>query len=344
MRKSEFASGRRVLFLRHCAGLLGVVGLLSVFAPEARADTTETAALLNAYYTYGLFENTVTSAMELTPDLSADEKEQISGSNAQWMSFSMKKLRTRLSGKISQNPKETFRTFVADYTEAEKSGDGLYLKELAEASGLDPEPETYGALRERYSSEQLDPQIRYCARYISEVQTWLDVKRRHADAPSLQQWLAKEPPAPASARKKPAKSSALSALAAAEAPLPEFVSFGDDDLNPMDAFTSKRSERRERVMEQAQAGMAQVAAERDAEEQAYAEKKSVAAQAEADAVSAQARKLAAAEADALSQRQNSWSSRFKKILSGTISGAVGAFTGGVGAEAGVRAADAVFNN
>jgi len=206
---------------------------------------------------------------------------------------------------------------------------------------MDNPPESYVAFKNRYTNQQLDDQIQYCAIYISEVQTWLDVQNKYPDVPTLQTWLNKD----SAPRTAPEATTPANSLAHAEAPLPEFQELdAKEELNPMDAFSQMHDKRRKRVAKQAQAGMAQVAAERAAAESAYADKKATAARAEADAVAAQTRKLATAEENALSQRQNSWSARLKKIVSGTISGVVGAFTGGIGAEAGVRAADAVFNN
>jgi hypothetical protein len=334
---------KRILLARSALCITVLTGLFTVSTAFAAAQ--DTTALLDAYYTYLLLESTVNHTLTLDPAMSPHDQQQIKNSNEQWLDFSLKKLRRNLGKKLGHDAKTAFRAFVADYTAAEKAGNTAFLQQLARAADMQPAPADYTTFSSRYTDAHLAPQINYCARYISEVQTWLDIKSRTPHAPNLQQWLTKDdtPKKRAPAKKK--KPSALNALAAAEAPLPDYVPDEDDDMeNPMDAFSQMRSQRRERVMEQAQAGMAQVAAEREAAESAYAEKKATAAQAEADAVAAQARKLASAEEDALSQRQNSWSARLKRLVSGTLSGAVGAFTGGIGAEAGVRAANAVFDN
>ncbi len=50
------------------------------------------------------------------------------------------------------------------------------------------------------------------------------------------------------------------------------------------------------------------------------------------------------EQEAVEPRANSWMGRLKNIVSATVGAATGAFTGGIGAEAGHQAADALFNN
>jgi FtsZ-binding cell division protein ZapB len=103
-----------------------------------------------------------------------------------------------------------------------------------------------------------------------------------------------------------------------------------------------RKKRSERRLEEAQAGMEQVASERQAAEEEYAAKKTAAAQAEAEAMKRHADKLAATEKDALEQRKNSWVNRLKSIVGATVSAATGAFTGGIGTRAGQEAANAIF--
>jgi hypothetical protein len=112
----------------------------------------------------------------------------------------------------------------------------------------------------------------------------------------------------------------------------------------LDSFAQARQDRRQRALEEAQAGMQQVASERDAAEREYAARKTASAQAEAEAIKRQADKLASTETEALEQRKNSWGNKLKGILSATIGAATGAFTGGIGTEAGTRLADAIFEH
>ena len=132
-------------------------------------------------------------------------------------------------------------------------------------------------------------------------------------------------------------------LAAAEAPLPDFTPMPEGaSSNPMEAFARSRQDKRERALQEAQAGMQQMAMERQAVEQEYAARKSADAQADAEAMRAQAQKLAAVEQEAVDQRANSWMGRLKNIVSATVGAATGAFTGGIGAEAGRQAASCII--
>ncbi len=88
--------------------------------------------------------------------------------------------------------------------------------------------------------------------------------------------------------------------------------------------------------------MQQMAAEREAFEQEAAARALAQAQADAEAMKAQAQRIAGAEEEAMKQRENSWGNRLKRIAGGTVSATIGAFTGGVGAEAGRRAAAEIF--
>jgi hypothetical protein len=107
-------------------------------------------------------------------------------------------------------------------------------------------------------------------------------------------------------------------------------------------FAAARKKKQELRMAEAQAAMQQVAAERQSAEQDLAARKQAEAQAEAVAVQNQAQKLAATEKQALEQQQNSWGNKLKAIVGTTISAAGGAFFGGVGAQAGQMAANALF--
>jgi len=123
----------------------------------------------------------------------------------------------------------------------------------------------------------------------------------------------------------------------------EFVEEEEDDESFLDSFTGLRNEKRDRMLEEAKAGMEQVAAERKAAEDDYAQRKLAAAQKEAEAMKRHAQDLAAAEEQALKQRERSWGSRLKRIVGATVSAAGGAFLGGVGERAGQEAADALFD-
>ncbi|MFH0880126.1 MAG: hypothetical protein V2A34_10475 [Lentisphaerota bacterium] len=116
-----------------------------------------------------------------------------------------------------------------------------------------------------------------------------------------------------------------------------------DAHNPLNDFSQLRDERRQKILEEAQAGMQQVAAERESAEQEYAATKTAAAQAEADAMKRQAEKLAATDAEALDQRKNSWGAKIKSIIGATVQTTASGFTGAIGSRAADEAVHAIFD-
>ncbi len=121
-----------------------------------------------------------------------------------------------------------------------------------------------------------------------------------------------------------------------------FKAEADTESTPRNLFAEARKKKQERRAAEAQAAMQQIATERQNAEQELASKKQAEAQAEADAVKNQAQKLAATEKQALEQQQNSWGNKLKALVGTTISAAGGAFFGGIGAQAGQMAANALF--
>jgi len=127
--------------------------------------------------------------------------------------------------------------------------------------------------------------------------------------------------------------------------MPEFTAAEEPaNANSLEAFGAQRKDRRDRLVKEAQEGMAQVSAERQQAEQELASKKQAEAQAEAEAIKNHAQRLADTEKQALDQEQNSWSAKLKGVVGATISAAGGAFFGGIGAQAGQMAANAIFQD
>jgi hypothetical protein len=174
------------------------------------------------------------------------------------------------------------------------------------------------------------------ARLLSEMQTWMEVRARDPSAPSLDAWIERGSPS------SPPSPTPANPLAVAEARAPAWDGATSAPAGALEAFAQRRRERRALALEQAQAGMQQMAAEREAFEQEAAARALAQAQADAEAMKAQAQRIAGAEEEAMKQRENSWGNRLKRIAGGTVSATIGAFTGGVGAEAGRRAAAEIF--
>lgn len=310
------------------------------------ADTTGNRTMMEAYFRYLLGCQIPIQASGLAADAPAEIQEQVNQAASRWTGDLMARVRSSLEQQWKEEARSKFSLFVATYTTAEKEGDISHLRSLARTSGLSaPLPKSYAELHGMVTAGWLKDDVDSGAALLGEIQTWMDVRARNPDTPPLSAWLARHTPqaTPEPVRMAPAKPSRRDALRNAEAAPAEFQGNTDDAPAAMDTFARARQDRRQRALEEAQAGMEQVAAERDAAEREYAAKKTAAAQAEAEAVKRQADKLAAAETEALEQRKDSWGNKLKGVLSATVGAATGAFSGGIGTEAGTRLADAIFN-
>lgn len=210
------------------------------------------------------------------------------------------------------------------------------LRTIAEELNFDPIPESFSDLQSAVLNQRKDSLLPAAAKFLGEVETWTELPE---GAPSLSAWLSRDAKPAAAPEPEPT----VNPLRAAESSGSAWVPPEENSENPMDAFTQRRNEKREQTLEEAHDGMRQIAGERESYEREQASKELARAREDADAVRAQAQRLAATEEEALAQRENSWGNRLKRIVGGTISAATGAFTGGIGAEAGQRAANAVFN-
>ena len=314
------------------AGLTVAVG-----APPA----TDTGVLLAAYARFVLAREVQTQALNLAQPLTEADARQVADQAAAWMSSETAQLRGQLDDRFGEGARVRFAEFVAAYTAAEGTNDLHYLGRLAGDAKLGETPLEFSALRRLVLDKWLAEPFAAGGQLLGEMQTWVDLRSRNPQTPPLAAWLARKESGAAVAPAVPAKP--VNPLAAAEAQPPDFIPPpAGPPANPMDAFAQSRSEQRDRALQDAQAGMQQMAMERQAAEQEYAAKKLAEAQAEAEAMRAQSLKLAAVEQEAIDQRANSWMGRLKNIVSATVGAATGAFTGGIGAEAGRQAANAIF--
>ncbi|MBP7276215.1 MAG: hypothetical protein KBA51_08445 [Kiritimatiellae bacterium] len=321
--------------------------MLAVTTRGWAAGNSDEAALLSAYYHYGFAQTIGEQCAAMGADLPAGKAEEIKAVAADWVSFNMDGIRQTLETRFPNEARDRFERFVTMFSAALRDQDTETLEAVAQA--ISPGGRADETLMQ-FKQEALAGAQEQAAQLLGEVQTWADLARQGTELPPLESWLMRsEPPdGPASPTPPPppppSPSRKRNPLAEAEAAPTEFVNDPDagDEGNALESFAAMRKARREQVLADAQAGMQQVAQERQAAETEYAAKKTAAAQAEAEAMKAHAQKLAAAETEALEQRKNSWSSRLKNIVSSTVGAAVGAFTGGIGAEAGQRAVQEIF--
>lgn len=270
----------------------------------------------------------------LLQDVDAEKATQVDQAFAAWRKQQLGQLKQDLESEWGENAKEEFSRFSRTLAQATQSGEVGLIQNIAEDLNLRPVPENFSELQSVVLNQRSDSLVPVAAKFLGEVETWLDLPE---GSPSLSAWLNRE------VAPEPTPKPAQNPLRAAEAGGAEWVPPQSGTENPMDAFSRRREEKREQALEEAHAGMRQVANEREGYEREKASIELARAREDAEAMRAQAQRLAATEEEALQQRENSWGNRLKRIVGGTVSAATGAFTGGIGAEAGQRAADAVFN-
>ncbi|NCA81357.1 MAG: hypothetical protein EOM72_01235 [Opitutae bacterium] len=321
-----------------CILSLWLVGLTTSIAAS---PSTEAGVLLAAYTRFVLAREVHAQALNLAQPLPEADARQIADQAGAWMTAETEQLRTQLDARFGEGARDRFAEFVSSYTAAEGTNDLHYLGRLAGDAQLGENPLEFSALRRLVLDKWLADSFAAGGQLLGEMQTWADLRSKNPHTPPLAAWLARAEPVATTAPATPAKP--VNPLAAAEADVPEFIPPpAGPPANPMDAFAQSRAEKRDRALQDAQAGMQQMAMERQGAEQEYAAKKMAEAQADAEAMRAQAQKLAAVEQEAIDQRANSWMGRLKNIVSATVGAATGAFTGGIGAEAGRQAANALF--
>ena len=325
--------------------ILCLLAAMAAASPVAARPATDAGILLNAYTRFALAREVQSQALQMARPLPQDAAGQIREQADAWMASETRQLRADLDDRFNDGAKEAFAGFVSEYTTAESQNDLHYLGQLATDARLGDTPLEFSAMRRLVMDQWLTEPFQNGSRLLGEIQTWIELLQGQSPQPPLAAWLARDQTTPPAVSAPAAPPRPSNPLADAEASLPDFTAMPEDTaVNPMEAFARSRQDKRERALQDAQAGMQQMAMERQAAEQEYAARKSAEAQADAEAMRAQAQKLAAVEQEAVDQRANSWMGRLKNIVSATVGAATGAFTGGIGAEAGRQAADALFNN
>ncbi len=324
---------------------LAILSALIMAQSALAGNISDSEVLLRSFIRFSLTQEVQAQAVALAKGLPEEDAGQVQDAARRWFTGEMSVLRKDLERAFGDTAKDRFKVFVEEYTSAEKALDLQYLAKLSSQAGLSEPPMDFVALRKMALKRWTGRQISSGTRLLSEIQTWIDVRGKQNDVPSLHVWLARDQKpgqfstGAASSGEAP---SPVKSLENAEAKAPEWDPAQAPVGSSMDAFSQMRRERRDRAMQDSQAGMQQMAMERQAAEEEYGARKMAAAQADADAVRAHAQKLASVESEALAQRENSWGNRLKRIIGGTVSAGVGAFTYGIGREAGKRASDELF--
>ncbi|MCX7009045.1 MAG: hypothetical protein NTY53_17655 [Kiritimatiellaeota bacterium] len=327
--------------------VIGILGLLVAACSAATAPVSEHALLLRAYFHVMLIQQMPAQVRHVTQAVPEADAAQIQEALTVWMQTQLATTRAELTTRLGEQSRERFEQFVADYSVAESKGNIRFLTTMVAGLGLEQNPpQTYQALHEFVTTTLLKADLQTASKFLSDLQTWLKLKTNTPDMPPLQAWLNRDQALDAAPKSAPAVAPAPSRaqlLAEREAAPAEFKPEAETSPSARETYAAARKERQARRMEVAQAGMQQVAAERQSAEQEQAAQKTTMAQAEAEAIKNQAQKLAAVEKQAMEQQQNSWGNKLKAIVGTTISAAGGAFFGGVGAQAGQLASDALFS-
>ncbi len=327
---------RSLLAGAFCACVLGSM------AQDAQIDTP-TRVLLKSVYRLGVQGQITAQAKRLAEPLDAQTTVEVESAVDVFRAEIGESIRTELEGVFGTTARDEFGGFVEAFTQAEVANDLDFLARIVSSAGdWGQVPTTYEALRGAMVQDVLKADIETAGKFLADIQTWLDLRKKSDEVPLLRVWLDRDKPMQPVVQESAKPKRKRNPLRDAEASAETFDGSGGDEGSALESFGLARTERRQKALEDARAGMQQVAEERRVAEDEMASKKIAAAQAEGEAVRKQAEKLAASESEAIEQRRNSWSGRLKSILSTTIGATSGAFLGQVGSRAGEAAADAVF--
>ncbi len=308
------------------AGLCALALLCVSGGTRGESPASPSGALVANYLRYLLLNHVNAQGADIIAQapaaLQADLRARLDG----WRSSFQETIRTDLEQSLGANARPLFEEFIDTFTHAEQAKDLVYLEQLGSQVGWSG-PATSGfEVFRRWGIQQW---------MSSDMQAGVDLLgEMGAQAEAMAQKPAVSPSPPRLANPLRDAESAAPPLEAGE------VSNGA----PLRQFSGLREERREKAQEQAQAGMEQVAAEREAWEQEYASDVEAKAQVEAEAMKSQAERLAATDEEALEQRKNSLKSKFVSVLAGVASSTVSGFTGAVGGRAADEAVRAIFDD
>lgn len=318
---------------------INILLLTGVMVPAAWGVATgkpDSAVLLNNYIRYQVSQSAMSQSFALTGNKDQQIQDEVRQAAANWLTGQNKKIKADLEGTLGDSASAEFQKFWVEFEAAESAGDKAYLGQLKTAAGIDA-VQDYPSLRRKVLDAGLSSDVAECGALLSAIEGWLEaVDKGKLKKGTLSKWINGE----ISIEQKPVDP--LQAMEADAEPFVVDVKAKDD--NPLDTFKSQRDAKRKKALEDAKAGMAQVASERQAAESEYAAKVQAAAQAEAANLQKHADRLSASEKEAFEQRQKSFGNRLKNVVSATIGAATGAFTGGVGARAGQAAVDAIWGN
>lgn len=308
--------------------LAGLCVLALLGAPGARGAGADSpaGALVANYLRYLLLNHVGSQGAQIVAQAPAGAQADLRSRLDGWRTSFQETIRADLEKNLGPDARPRFEAFVTAFTQAEQSKDLAYLEQLGgEVGWPGPVADGFEAFR-RWGIQQW---------VAADMQAGVDF----LGALSAPVEPAAAVAAPAAPPPPPRPANPLRDAESAAAPADDAAPAGGATLQ---RFSGMREERRQKVLEEAQAGMQQVASEREAWEQEYASKVEAAAEAEAEAKKRQAERLAATDEEALEQRKNSFKAKAVKVLAGVAEATVSGFTGAIGGRAADEAVNAIF--
>lgn len=298
----------------------GLVLLAGLAAARAAIPETPSGVLMANYLRYILLDQVETQGADVIAQAPAADRTAMQASLNRWTESLQGTIRGDLEARLGDGAREQFEAFIDDFSRAEQAQDLAYLENLGRETGWPGPVSAYEDFRRWGVESWLASEMQGGVDLLSEMAARAQAKAQAAAAP---------------ARKSNPLRDAEAAPAAVEYEEPESGA-------PLQSFSALREERRQKALEQAQAGMQQVAAEREAWEQEYAGDVAAKAQAEAEAMKKQAERLAATDQEVLEQDKNSLKTKLIGVLAGGVEAGVGGFTGAIGSRLADEAVNEIF--
>lgn len=336
------------------AGLwMVLIGLLPAVCMAFAKAAPDVEALVISYLRVQATERVVSETTAMQDGLSAEDAQQVADAMAAWQGARSGLIRESLQKQFGNEAQARFTSFINDFVMAARSGDEVPLGRLCAALAIDPPCADYPALNRAVTERYMADDVKDSSWLLGNIQRWAELRKGGRPMPPLAMWLSRDVPSTKPAAKGPAPTThpapapgSVEALMAAEA-VPQIMLPSENaeaTASPLAIFQEQWKKKREDLYKDSNAATDQMLTQRKEWEEDYAAQRKSRAEAEAEAFKKHSEELAKADKDALEQQQNGWQSKIKGIVGSLISSSVGAFTGGVGTQAGEKLAQKVFKN
>lgn len=144
----------------------------------AAAGSDPTPLLLRSLFRYRIVSQALAEAGRLSAGQDADAASQIAAAARSWKSEQMAAVRADLAGAAGEGAADLFRGFVEQFSQAEQAASADYLAVLSNRMGWRPAPATYADMSRLVLDTLLADDVAAAGRFLGEIETWLDVRRR----------------------------------------------------------------------------------------------------------------------------------------------------------------------